>query len=59
MQKNALKSRDKQEYLFYRREKKFTSSSRTKRRTNTGEWRTTGRDKKILQKCRTMGMKRT
>ncbi|KAM0946388.1 putative transcription factor NAM family [Dioscorea sansibarensis] len=57
--KSCLKSKDLEWYFFCPRDRKYATGSRTKRATDFGYWKTTGRDKTIANKSHTVGMRKT
>ncbi|KAA8539238.1 hypothetical protein F0562_025930 [Nyssa sinensis] len=57
--KSRLKSRDLEWYFFSVLDKKHGNGTRTNRATEKGYWKTTGKDRAILHKSRTVGMKKT
>ncbi|XP_059666024.1 NAC domain-containing protein 78-like [Cornus florida] len=57
--KSKLKTRDLEWYFFSILDKKYGNSSRTNRATERGYWKTTGKDRPILHRSRTVGMKKT
>ncbi|KAH7685274.1 NAC domain-containing protein [Dioscorea alata] len=57
--KSFLKSKDLEWYFFCPRDLKYATGSRTKRATDLGYWKTTGRDKAIVNKSDTVGMRKT
>ena len=57
--KSKLKSRDLEWYFFSALDKKYGNGWRTNRATERGYWKTTGKDRPVLHKSRTVGMKKT
>ncbi|KAI8006591.1 NAC domain-containing protein 78 [Camellia lanceoleosa] len=57
--KSRLKSRDLEWYFFSVLDKKYGNGSRTNRATGRGYWKTTGKDRAVHHKSRTVGMKKT
>ncbi|KAM6600688.1 hypothetical protein CsatA_020297 [Cannabis sativa] len=57
--KSKLKSRDLEWYFFSALDKKYGNGWRTNRATEKGYWKTTGKDRPINHKSRTVGMKKT
>ncbi|KAH7853689.1 hypothetical protein Vadar_005550 [Vaccinium darrowii] len=58
--KSRLKSRDLEWYFFSALDKKYGKvTGRTNRATEKGYWKTTGKDRPIICKSRTVGMKKT
>ncbi|CAL5343284.1 unnamed protein product [Camellia sinensis] len=57
--KSRLKSRDLEWYFFSVLDKKYGNGSRTNRATGRGYWKTTGKDRPVHHKFRTVGMKKT
>ncbi|CAL5404320.1 unnamed protein product [Camellia sinensis] len=57
--KSRLKSRDLEWYFFSVLDKKYGNGSRTNRATGRGYWKTTGKDRPVHHKSRTVGMKKT
>ncbi|XP_058204858.1 NAC domain-containing protein 78-like isoform X2 [Rhododendron vialii] len=58
--KSRLKSRDLEWYFFSALDKKYGKvTGRTNRATEKGYWKTTGKDRPIRYKSRTVGMKKT
>ncbi|KAA8534464.1 hypothetical protein F0562_031981 [Nyssa sinensis] len=57
--KSRLKSRDLEWYFFSALDKKYGNGSRTNRATERGYWKTTGKDRTVLHKSWTVGMKKT
>ncbi|KAK9997552.1 hypothetical protein SO802_022238, partial [Lithocarpus litseifolius] len=52
---------EQERYYFSQKEAKYPNGNRTKRTTNSGYWKTTGTDKKIVSPRRNhiVGMKKT
>ncbi|KAL3721475.1 hypothetical protein ACJRO7_033903 [Eucalyptus globulus] len=59
LQGHARLSRDLKWYFFCPRKKKYATGARTKRSTVYGYWKTTGKDKPVINNCKTVGMKRS
>lgn len=57
--KSCLKSKDREWYFFCPRERKYASGDRMKRGTETGYWKTTGKDRNINYDGRVVGMVKT
>uniref|UniRef100_A0ACD5WQP4 Uncharacterized protein n=1 Tax=Avena sativa TaxID=4498 RepID=A0ACD5WQP4_AVESA len=57
--KASLRSGDLEWYFFCTRDRKYSVGSRTKRSTEAGYWKATGKDRPVMHKSRTVGMKRT
>ncbi|XP_047321892.1 NAC domain-containing protein 53-like isoform X2 [Impatiens glandulifera] len=57
--KSRLKTRDLEWYFFSYLDKKYGHSSRTNRATEKGYWKTTGKDRPVLHRSMTVGMKKT
>ena len=57
--KSKLKSRDLEWYFFSALDKKHGNGWRTNRATERGYWKTTGKDRLVIHKSRTVGMKKT
>ncbi|XAR72151.1 hypothetical protein NMG60_11018692 [Bertholletia excelsa] len=57
--KSRLKTRDLEWYFFSVLDKKYGNGSRTNRATEKGYWKTTGKDRPVHHKSRTVGMKKT
>ncbi|XP_073273078.1 NAC domain-containing protein 82-like isoform X1 [Primulina huaijiensis] len=57
--KSCLKTKDLEWFFFCPREKKYSSGVRVKRATETGYWKTTGRDRPVHHDSRTVGMVKT
>ncbi|XP_068652496.1 NAC domain-containing protein 53-like [Aristolochia californica] len=58
-EKSCLRSKDLQWYFFCPRDRKYAIGSRTNRATETGYWKTTGKDRSIPYNSRSVGMKKT
>ncbi|KAK6933458.1 NAC domain [Dillenia turbinata] len=56
---SKLKTRDLEWYFFSVLDKKYGNGSRTNRATDKGYWKTTGKDRPVHHKSRTVGMKKT
>ena len=59
LDKSRLKSRDLEWYFFSVLDKKYDNGSKTNRATEKGYWKTTGKDRAVLHRSRTVGMKKT
>uniref|UniRef100_A0A7N0V5X3 NAC domain-containing protein n=1 Tax=Kalanchoe fedtschenkoi TaxID=63787 RepID=A0A7N0V5X3_KALFE len=57
--KSKLKSRDLEWYFFSMLDRKYSNGSKTNRATENGYWKTTGKDRPVLHKSKTVGMKKT
>ncbi|GFS46102.1 NAC domain containing protein 2 [Actinidia rufa] len=57
--KSKLKSRDLGWYFFSALNEKHGNGWRTNRATERGYWKTTGKDRPVIHKSRTVGMKKT
>ncbi|KAL9675886.1 hypothetical protein QQ045_004094 [Rhodiola kirilowii] len=57
--KSKLKSRDLEWYFFSMLDRKYSNGSKTNRATENGYWKTTGKDRLVLHKSKTVGMKKT
>lgn len=57
--KSRLKSRDLEWYFFSMLDKKYRNGSKTNRATEMGYWKTTGKDREILNGSKVVGMKKT
>ncbi|KAH7840649.1 hypothetical protein Vadar_019727 [Vaccinium darrowii] len=57
--RSKLKTRDLEWYFFSALDKKYGNGSRTNRATERGYWKTTGKDRAVLHRARTVGMKKT
>uniref|UniRef100_A0A7N0UET1 NAC domain-containing protein n=1 Tax=Kalanchoe fedtschenkoi TaxID=63787 RepID=A0A7N0UET1_KALFE len=57
--KSKLKSRDLEWYFFSMLDRKYGNGSKTNRATENGYWKTTGKDRPVLHKAKTVGMKKT
>ncbi|XXG39372.1 hypothetical protein AAC387_Pa01g0347 [Persea americana] len=57
--KSCLKSRDLEWHFFCRRDRKYASGSRANRATIGGYWKTTGKDRNILNNSKLVGTKKT
>ncbi|KAG9457277.1 hypothetical protein H6P81_001785 [Aristolochia fimbriata] len=58
-EKSCLRSKDLQWYFFCPRDRKYAIGPRTNRATETGYWKTTGKDRSIFYNSKTVGMKKT
>ncbi|KAF1860610.1 hypothetical protein Lal_00021654 [Lupinus albus] len=56
---SKLKTRDLEWYFYSALDKKYGNGSRTKRITEKGYWKTTGKDRTVKHGSRTVGMKKT
>ena len=59
LDKSCLKSRDLEWYFFCPIERKYGCGDRWKRTTESGFWKTTGKDRKVKSNNRTVGQIRT
>lgn len=59
LQGHARLSRDLKWYFFCPRERKYATGGRTKRSTAYGFWKTTGKDKSVINNGKTVGMRRS
>lgn len=57
--KSCLKSRDREWYFFCPRARKYASGGRMNRTTESGYWKTTGKDRQVVYENRTVGQIRT
>lgn len=57
--KSCIRSKDLEWFFFCPREKKYASGARTNRATENGYWKTTGKDRPVIYKERTVGMIKT
>ncbi|XP_027078451.1 NAC domain-containing protein 82-like [Coffea arabica] len=57
--KSCLKSKDLEWYFFCPRERKYASGSRMNRSTETGYWKTTGKDRPVTYNKNSVGMVKT
>lgn len=57
--KSCLRSKDREWYFFCPKDKKYNNGPRTNRATETGFWKTTGKDRTIIYESKTVGMKKT
>ncbi|XP_052199338.1 NAC domain-containing protein 53-like isoform X2 [Diospyros lotus] len=57
--RSRLKSRDLEWYFFSVLDKKYGNGSKTNRATERGYWKTTGKDRPVLHRSWTVGMKKT
>uniref|UniRef100_A0ACD5TTC7 Uncharacterized protein n=1 Tax=Avena sativa TaxID=4498 RepID=A0ACD5TTC7_AVESA len=57
--KASLQSGDLEWYFFCTRDRKYSVGSRTKRSTEAGYWKATGKDRPVVHKSQIVGMKRT
>ncbi|KAL4183880.1 hypothetical protein AMTRI_Chr11g157280 [Amborella trichopoda] len=58
-EKSFLKSRDREWYFYCPRDRKYSNGPRTNRATETGYWKTTGKDRPVCLASRKVGMKKT
>ncbi|TMW92319.1 hypothetical protein EJD97_013210 [Solanum chilense] len=58
-EKSFLPKRDMEWYFFCSRDKKYPNGSRTNRATNSGYWKATGKDKKVVCKSAVVGYRKT
>lgn len=58
-EKASLQTGDREWYFFCMRDRKYSSGSRTNRSTEAGYWKATGKDRAVIHKNQTVGMKRT
>lgn len=56
---HARLTRELEWYFFCPRERKYANGARTKRSTDYGFWKTTGKDKPVINNGKTVGMKRS
>ncbi|XP_020588817.1 NAC domain-containing protein 16-like isoform X2 [Phalaenopsis equestris] len=56
---SRLRSRDLEWYFFTSLDRKYSNRCRTNRATIEGFWKTTGKDRPIQRRSRTIGMKKT
>lgn len=57
--KSCLRSKDREWYFFCPKDRKYSNGPRTNRATETGFWKTTGKDRAISYESKTVGMKKT
>ncbi|KAK1266853.1 NAC domain-containing protein 78 [Acorus gramineus] len=57
--KSCSQSRDLEWYFFCPRDRKYTNGSRMNRATETGYWKTTGKDRCVTHNSQPIGFKRT
>lgn len=57
--KSCMRSKDLEWFFFCPREKKYASGARTNRATESGYWKTTGKDRSINYKDKVVGMIKT
>ncbi|KAK9293020.1 hypothetical protein L1049_021004 [Liquidambar formosana] len=57
--KSCLRSKDLEWYFFCPRERKYANGARTNRATESGYWKTTGKDRHVIYNGRTVGMIKT
>lgn len=57
--RSRLRSRDLEWYFFTSLDRKYSNRCRTNRATAEGYWKTTGKDRPIQSRSRTIGMKKT
>lgn len=54
-----MRSKDREWYFFCPKDRKYSNGPRTNRATETGFWKTTGKDRAISYESKTVGMKKT
>ncbi|KAH0456266.1 hypothetical protein IEQ34_014173 [Dendrobium chrysotoxum] len=57
--RSRIRSRDLEWYFFTSLDRKYSNRCRTNRATIDGYWKTTGKDRSIQHRSRTIGMKKT
>ncbi|KAM7517905.1 hypothetical protein LguiB_016867 [Lonicera macranthoides] len=57
--KSCLRSKDLEWFFFCPRERKYASGARTNRATESGYWKTTGKDRRVIYNDRDVGMVKT
>lgn len=57
--KSCLRSKDREWFFFCPIERKYPNGGRTKRATETGQWKVTGKDRYVLHNEKKVGTVRT